>query len=89
VSEDRPLQEPGSRPGRGNAVAPGGWPALLNWVALDKSEGFVKRHFFAAMLGSTVTVGVVEDQSSETFTVMNQLSAVRSANHRYGLVLRP
>jgi hypothetical protein len=27
-----------------------------SWVALDKNEGVVKRHFFAAMLSSTARI---------------------------------
>jgi hypothetical protein len=62
---------------------------LLAWVAFDKSEGVVKRHFSPTMLCSTVWLPEwFEDRSSETLTV-NQLSADRSANHRYGHQLRP
>ena len=28
----------------------------MNWVALDKSEGVVKRYFFAAMLSGTAWI---------------------------------
>jgi len=34
----------------------GGWPRLKSWVAFDKKEGVVKRHFFTAMLCSTAWI---------------------------------
>jgi len=36
---------------------------LLNWVALDKSEGVVKGHFSLAMLCGCVVARVVEEKA--------------------------
>jgi hypothetical protein len=39
------------------------WARLLNWVALDKSEGVVKGHFSLAMLCGCVVARVVEEKA--------------------------
>jgi hypothetical protein len=67
-------------------AATGGWHILnpKRGVPLDKNEGVVKRHFCSAMPSSNARISEWwRTEASETRTV-NQLSADRSANHRYG-----
>jgi len=61
-------------------------PRSTRRVAVDKSEGVVKTQNSIAVFFTALLFRVVENRSSETLTV-NQLSADRSAIHRYGLNL--
>ena len=64
------------------------WAAMVFGCRSIRAKALSRHKTPVQCFSHRVKVRVVEDRSSETLTV-NQLSADRSANHRYGLLQRP